>query len=35
MSACVGDVVIPGDMLTEVKDLANDTKKIVLGDGLR
>lgn len=32
MSANVGDVVVPGEMLAEI---ATDNKKIVLGNGLR
>lgn len=32
MSVNVGDIVIPGEALAE---MANDNKKIVLGDGLR
>lgn len=35
MSANVGDIVVPGEMLTHAKELTIDNKKIVLGDGLR
>lgn len=35
MSVSVGDVVIPGEILAEAKELASENKKIVLGHGLR
>lgn len=35
MYASIGDVVLPGERLADVKENATDNKKIVLGDGLR
>lgn len=35
MTSRVDDVVLPGDELPEIQELAKDNKKIILGDGVR
>lgn len=31
----VDDVVLPGDEIPEIQELAKDNRKIILGDGIR
>lgn len=35
MTSYVSQVVLPGDELPEIRELAKDNKKVILGDGIR